>query len=147
MEDNGIRMMAIVFGGMVKMMIGCLVLPLAKEVQVDLLICIMMEDVFQKYLIKIGKYFVFQKILGFLQETMSKSDVAINQKVNINFYSTKCKLFLRIPTWLSFPPKQYAVMSYHLLSQIAVTPYKYTTMVLWNTLIPQSMAIMSDKRT
>ena len=80
MEGHGIRMMAEVFGGISKMMLGDLVRPLKKEVQMDMLIWIMMEDVFQKYLIKIGKYFM--KILGFLQETMSKSDVAINQKVN-----------------------------------------------------------------
>ena len=49
MEGHGIRMMAEVFGGMIKKIIGCLVVPLGKEVQMDMLIWIMMEDVFQKY--------------------------------------------------------------------------------------------------
>ena len=34
-----------------------------------------------------------------------------------------------------------------LFHKIVATPYKYTIMVLWNTPIAQSMAIMSDKRT
>ena len=34
-----------------------------------------------------------------------------------------------------------------LFHKIVATPYKYTTMVLWNILLTQSMAIMSDKRT
>ena len=79
MEGHGIRMMAEVFGWMVKKIIGYLVRPLTKEVQVDMLIWIMMEDVFQKYLIKIGSYLM---VLGMMLETKSKSDVAINRKVN-----------------------------------------------------------------
>ena len=34
-----------------------------------------------------------------------------------------------------------------LFHQIVATPYKYTTMALWNSLMHLSMAIMSDKRT
>ena len=83
MEGHGIRMMAEVFGGMMNMIIGCLVLPLQKGVQMDMLIWIMMEDVFQKYLIQNGKYIFLNLLLpGLMLETKSKSDVALNQKVN-----------------------------------------------------------------
>ena len=81
MEGHGIRMMAEVFGWMVKKIIGYLVRQLTKEVQVDMLIWIMMEDVFQKYLIKNGHYGM--ALIGMMLDIkMSKSDVAINQKVN-----------------------------------------------------------------
>ena len=89
MAGHGIRMMTIVFGGMIKMIIGCLVRPLVKEVPMDMLICIMMEDAFQKYQTKNGNYGMVLIILigsmvliGLMLETKSKSDVAINQKVN-----------------------------------------------------------------
>ena len=81
MEGHGIRMMAEVFGGMMNMIIGNLVKPLIKEAQNHMLNWIMMEDVFQKYQIKNGKYFVLHQILGLMLEIKSKSDVAINQKV------------------------------------------------------------------
>ena len=82
MEGHGIRMMPLpkVFGGMIKIMIGCLVVPLGKEVQKDLLILITMKDVFQKYQIKNGNYMI---LIGMMLKTKSKSDVAINQKVNM----------------------------------------------------------------
>ena len=55
MEGHGIRMMPEVFGGMLNLIIGNLVIPLTKEAHVHLLIWIMMEDVFQKFPIKNGK--------------------------------------------------------------------------------------------
>ena len=79
MEGHGIRMMAEVFGGMIKMIIGHLVRLLIKEVFMDLLIWRMMEDVSQKYLIKNGKSHLASLLM---LEAKSKSDVAINQKVN-----------------------------------------------------------------
>ena len=78
MEGHGIKMMAIVFGGMMKVIIGCLVMK--KELLMVGLIWVMMEDVFQKYLIKNGNYGMV--LIGIMLETKSKSDVAINQKVN-----------------------------------------------------------------
>ena len=50
------------------------------RVQVDLLNWIMMVDVFQEYLIKLGNGEM--ALIGMMLETKSKSDVAINQKVN-----------------------------------------------------------------
>ena len=82
MEGHGIRMMTEVFGGMMKVIDGCLVLQLQKEVQKDMPDCIMMKDVFQKYLTKNGKLLLMDLIGMMLDITMSKSDVAINQKVN-----------------------------------------------------------------
>ena len=82
MEDHGIRMMAEVFGGKIIMiMFGLLVRPLGKGVpMIYMLIWIMMEYVFQKYPIKNGNYGMV--LIGMMLEAMSKSDVAINQKVN-----------------------------------------------------------------
>ena len=84
MEGHGIRMMTEVFGGMINLIIGNLVRPTKKEVTMDMPNWIIEEDVFQK-LIKIGKSFILHQILGLMLETKSKSDVAINQKVNGNY--------------------------------------------------------------
>ena len=84
MEGHGIRMMVEVFGG-IKMIIGCLVSPLLKEVLMDILIWVIMKDVFQKYQIKNGNLLLhptLTTLIGMMLETKSKSDVAINQKVN-----------------------------------------------------------------
>ena len=83
MEGHGIRMMAKVFGGMIKkIMFGDLVRPLQKEIHYHMLNCIMMEDVFQKYLTKNGNLVhhpVLTILIGMMLETKSKSDVALNQ--------------------------------------------------------------------
>ena len=79
MEGHGIRIMAEVFGGMMEVIIGCLVKPLIKEANSDMLNWIMMEDAFQKYQIKNGNYGMV--LIGMMLEIKSKSDVAINQKV------------------------------------------------------------------
>ena len=79
MEGHGTRMMPTVFGGMVNMMTGILVRPLTKEAQFHLLLWIMMEDVFQKFPIKNGNYGMV--LILMMLATMSKSDVASNQKV------------------------------------------------------------------
>ena len=72
MAGHGIRMMTIVFGGMIKMIIGCLVRPLVKEVPMDMLICIMMED---KYLAAdsvIAYYDWFVRIKSILSHDSTK---------------------------------------------------------------------------
>ena len=69
MEGHGIRMMAEVFGGMINLIIGNLVLLLKKEAQMDMLFWIMMENVFQKYLIKNGKLYLMGLALVMLLKT------------------------------------------------------------------------------
>ena len=59
------------------MIIGILVEPLKKEVPMDMLIWLIMEDVFQKYLIKNGNYPMV--LIGMMLNTKSKLDVALNQ--------------------------------------------------------------------
>ena len=70
MDGHGTRMMAEVFGGMLKMMFGDLVRPLTKEGIIHLLNWIMMEDVFQIFQIKNGK-FTMGHFLGEMLETKS----------------------------------------------------------------------------
>ena len=68
MEGHGIRMMTEVFGGMMKVIDGCLVLQLQKEVQKDMPDCIMMKDVLPKFLIKNGIYMI-PMLIGVMLET------------------------------------------------------------------------------
>ena len=83
MEGHGIRMMGKVFGGMINIVIGVLVILLVKEAQPMQLIWKMMEDVFQKYLIKNG--IGAMALIGMKLEIKLKSDVAINQKVSFRY--------------------------------------------------------------